>query len=161
KYLALVYAPILLLLALARGPRARAAWALPGVLLFALPWYARNWIVAGSPIYPASLTLGGVTIAQGAFTRAAMLNTVFHTTDVRLFPPIAAHAFGPTLFVVWLPCALVGWIAMARRGWWPHAALAIVPLLMVPLYWFGFPVNVDSRFLLPAIGPALLPLAFL
>jgi hypothetical protein len=89
-----------------------------------------------------------------------MLNTVFHTTDVRLFPPLAAHAFGPALFVVWLPCAAAGWIRMARRGWWPAGAMAALPLTMVPFYWFGFPVNIDTRFLLPAIGPALLPLAF-
>src|SRR5262249_21648593 len=78
----------------------------------------------------------------------------------RLFPAMAAHAFGPTLFVVWLPCAIGGWVAMARRGWWPHGVLVAAPLLMVPLYWYGFPVNVDSRVLLPAIAPALLPMAF-
>jgi hypothetical protein len=161
KYLALVYAPVLLLLVFARGPRRRALWALPGIAAFALPWYMRNWIVAGSPIYPATLAVGGVTIARGAFTRDAMLNTVFHTTDVRLFPAMAAHAFGPALIIVWLPCAIAGWIVMARRGWWPSGALALVPLLMAPLYWFGFPVNVDSRFLMPAIAPALLPFAFL
>jgi hypothetical protein len=32
---------------------------------------------------------------------------------------------------------------------------------MVPLYWYGFPVNIDSRFLMPALAPALLPFAFL
>jgi hypothetical protein len=31
---------------------------------------------------------------------------------------------------------------------------------MVPLYWFGLPVNIDSRFLMPALGAALLPFAF-
>jgi hypothetical protein len=160
KYVALVYLPILLLLACARGIRTRALWALPGLLVFGASWYLRNWAIAGSPIYPASLAVAGVTVARGAFDRAAMVNTVFHTTDVRLFPSLAAHAFGPALFVVWLPFAAVGWIRMARRGWWAAGALAALPLTMVPFYWFGFPVNVDTRFLLPAIGPALLPLAF-
>jgi hypothetical protein len=160
KYVALVYIPVLLLLACARGPRLRALWALPGIAAFGVPWYLRNWIVAGSPIYPASLTIAGVTVAHGAFTRAAMLNTIFHTSDVRLFPAMAAHAFGPALFVVWLPCAVAGWVVMARRGWWPSGALVVAPLLMVPLYWYGFPVNIDSRFLMPAVGPALLPFAF-
>src|ERR1700730_4411842 len=42
-----------------------------------------------------------------------------------------------------------------------HAAfLLMVPVLMVPLYWFGVPDNVDSRFLLPVAMVALLPLAF-
>jgi hypothetical protein len=160
KYLALVYTPVLLLLAFARGFRSRVWWAVPGAALFAVPWYARNWLVAGSPIYPASLTIAGVTVAHGAFDRAAMLNTVFHTADLRLLPAVVAHAFGPSLVLLWLPFAIAGWIAMSRRGWWPHGALAILPLAMVPLFWYGLPVNVDSRFLLPAVAPALLPLAF-
>ena len=160
KYLALVYVPVLVLVACARGLRRRALWTFPGLLAFAFPWYARNWIVAGSPIYPSTLTIAGFTVARGAFTRAAMLNTVFHTSDVRLLAPMAAHAIGPALFIAWLPCAAAGWFAMLRRGWWPTGALAAVPLLMVPLYWFGFPVNIDSRFLMPAVGPALLPVAF-
>lgn len=161
KYLALVYVPVLAGVAVARGLRRRALWAMPGLAAFGLPWYARNWMVAGSPIYPASLTLAGVTVARGAFTRAAMMNTVFHTTDVRLLPAIAAHAVGPALLVVWLPCAIAGLVLMARREWWPTVAIAVVPIAMVPLYWFGLPVNVDSRFLMPAIGPAMVPLAFL
>jgi hypothetical protein len=161
KYVALVYVPVLLLLVFARGPRRRSLWALPGIAVFGAPWYLRNWVVAGSPIYPASLTLGGVTVAHGAFTRAAMFNTIFHTANPGLFPAMAAHALGPALFVVWLPCAIAGWAVMFRRGWWPYGAMALTPLLMVPLYWFAFPVNIDSRFLMPAVGPSLLPLAFL
>lgn len=160
KYLALAYTPAALLVAVARGPRARASWALPGVAAFALPWYLRNWIVAGSPIYPASLQVAGLTLARGAFTCRAMVNSVFHTRDVRLVPVILAHAFGPTLFVVWAPFAVVGAIALVRRGWWPHGLLVLVPALMLPLFWFGLPVNIDSRFLMPALGPALVPLAF-
>jgi dolichyl-phosphate-mannose-protein mannosyltransferase len=160
KYLALVYTPIFLLLAVSRGRRAGIAWALPGVAVFALPWYLRNWLVAGSPIYPASLAVAGVTLARGAFGRDAMLNTIFHTSDVRLFPVMAAHGMGPTLFLFWIPFALAGAASMIRRGWWPHGFMVLVPVLMVPLYWFGLPVNVDARFLMPAIAPAMLPLAF-
>lgn len=160
KYLALVYLPMLLVFAVFPRPRMRALWAVPGVFAFGLPWYARNWIVAGSPIYPASVAPLGVTVARGAFTRSAMLNTVFHTTDLRLVPAIAAHAFGPPLFVVWVPLMIMGGLAMARRGWWPHRALVLAPFVMAVLFWIGLPVNVDSRFLLPAIPLALVPLAF-
>jgi hypothetical protein len=161
KYAALVYLPILLVFPLARGFDARSVWALPGIVMFGASWYLRNWLIAGSPIYPATLGFAGVTIARGAFDRAAMLNTVFHTTDVRLIPALAAHAVGPALFVAWLPCVLAGSFRMLRRGWWPAGALVVLPLAMLPLYWFGFPVNTDTRFVLPAVGPALLPLGFL
>jgi hypothetical protein len=160
KYVALVYTPVFLLLAFARGLRRNTMWALPGIAAFALPWYGRNWLIAGSPIYPATLAIAGITLGRGAFSRAAMLNTIFHTTDVRLFPVMAARAFGPTLFLFWIPAAIVGGVQMVRRGWWPNGFVLLVPAVMIPLYWFGFPVNIDSRFLMPAIGPALLPFAF-
>lgn len=160
KYVALIYVPVVLVFAVAGRPRLKMLWAAVGIVAFALPWYARNWMIAGSPIYPASLTLAGVTVAQGAFDRLAMLNTVFHTTETRLFPVIAAHAFGPTLFLIWLPAALVGGIALVRRGWWPHTVVALLPYVMAPLFWLALPVNIDSRFLMPAVLPALLPFAF-
>src|SRR5262245_15247603 len=159
KYVALVYLPVLMVLALLRGPRRRALWALVGVAMFAAPWYVRNWIVAGSPIYPASLQMAGVTLAEGAFTRAAMMNTAFHSTDVRVLPTLAARAFGPTLLVAWLPLAVYGALRLVRRGL-TQAFVTCMPLAMALLFWFGFPVNVDPRFFMPAVAPALLPLAF-
>jgi hypothetical protein len=160
KYVALVYLPVLLAFALVPKVTSARLWAVPGLVAFGFPWYLRNWIVAGSPIYPASLQVAGLTLARGAFDRAAMLNSVFHTDDVTLFPVMAAHAMGPTLFLVWLPVAAFGGIALARRGWWPHGVVALMPYVMAVLYWFVLPVNVDSRFLMPAIAPALVPFAF-
>ena len=52
KYLALGNGLSLLVLPLLRGPRLKALWAIPGLVVFGLPWYARNWIVAGSPVIP-------------------------------------------------------------------------------------------------------------
>ena len=34
-----------------------------GLVAYALPWYVRNWLVAGSPLYPASVTIGHFTKA--------------------------------------------------------------------------------------------------
>src|SRR5262249_32018029 len=160
KYLALVYLPALVALSLFARPRVRMVWAAPGIAAFASPWYLRNWVVAGSPIYPAGLRIAGVNLARGAFDRAAMLNTVFHTNDPRLLPAIAAHALGPTLLIVWLPVAVLGGVQLLRRGQWPHVIVCLMPYVMLPLYWFGLPVNVDSRFLMPAIAPAMVPFAF-
>ena len=161
KFVALIYSPVLLIFPLVRGGRVRAFWALAGIAGFALPWYFRNWLIAGSPVYPASLKIAGTTIAQGAFSRDAMLNSVFHTTDFRLFPVMVSHAFGTTLVLFWLPFAALGaWSLLTRKRWWPGVLVLCIPLLMIPLYWFGVPDNVDSRFLLPAAVLALVPMAF-
>src|SRR5262249_53756136 len=141
KYLAIVYLPVFLLLglvAVARGVRAQLLWAVPGVAALAAPWYLRNWIVGGSPISPASLEAAGLTIAEGAYTHEAMLNSVFHTTDPGLIPVIVAHAFGTPLLLVWIPFVIAAGLLVARRRqWWPAGYLVAVPFLMVPLYWFG------------------------
>jgi hypothetical protein len=161
KYLALVYVVALLVLPLLRGVRRRALWALPGIALFGLPWYFRNWIVAGSPIYPASLKVLGFTIARGAFTREAMNNSVFHVASVGLLPAIVAHAFGAATFLAWLPCACIGAVSLlGRRRWWPGGYVLLLPVAMTFLFWFGVPDNGDSRFLLPAVVVAMVPLTF-
>jgi hypothetical protein len=161
KYLALVYVPVLASIPIANGWRRRALWAIPGLLVFGAPWYLRNWIVAGSPIYPSSLSIAGLTIARGAFARGAMLNTVFHAGSLRLAPAILAHAFGLALAVTGLPLALIGLTRLARRGWWPYLWFAAIPFAMAVLDWVGLPVNSDSRFYMPAVGLALVPVAFL
>jgi Dolichyl-phosphate-mannose-protein mannosyltransferase len=162
KYLALVYVIVLLVLPLIRGVRRQALWALPGAALLGLPWYVRNWVAAGSPIYPASLQVLGLTIARGAFAREAMNNSVFHVTDVRLLPAILAHAFGAATFLCWLPLAALASVSiLARRQWWPAGYVLLVPIAMAVLCWFGIPDNADSRFLLPAVAVSMVPLTFL
>jgi Dolichyl-phosphate-mannose-protein mannosyltransferase len=169
KFVSLVFAPAFLLVLLwkrvqdGRWPGWRVLWSLPGLLAFALPWYVRNWIVAGSPLYPASLTLEGIAIARGAFTRQVMLHSPFHVSTRPGWPLVISviHAFDLALLLVALPFLVVGTVALARR-WrtWPVAVLLAVPVLLVPLYWFGVPENVEPRFLTPVVGLALLPMAF-
>jgi hypothetical protein len=161
KYVALVWTPVLLLLVLPRGARCRALWAIPGIAALALPWYVRNWIVAGSPIYPSDLTLAGLTLARGAFTRRAMFVSVFHATSLRELAVVLAHAFGPPLSVVWLVLAGPGVASLARRRpRWPAVFVVVAPVLIVAISWLSLPDNVDSRYFLPAIALALIPFAF-
>ncbi|HET6956155.1 MAG TPA: hypothetical protein VFI56_06220 [Vicinamibacterales bacterium] len=161
KYLALVYLGVLLLLPLVHGIRRKALWALPGLALFGLPWYIRNWVVAGSPLYPSSLGVLGFVVAPGAFSREAMNNSVFHVTSLRLFPAIAAHGFGAAYALVWLPGAVLGIASLAaHRRWWPAGFVALVPVLIFPLFWLVLPDNADSRFLLPAVTVASVLPAF-
>jgi len=161
KYVALVFAPVFFLIPFIRGPRPKAVWALPGIATLALPWYLRNWIVAGSPLYPASLTIAGHTLAQGAFTHGAMTNSIFHVDDFRIFTFIASDAFGPALFLLWAPFAAFGiFTLLTRATQWTARFLALLPFAMIPLDWFGVPDNTDPRFLFPIVALALVPLAF-
>ena len=163
KYLAVVYAPVLVVVALLRGFRPRALWGLPGILLLGAPWYVRNWIVTGSPLYPATLTIGGVTIGRGAYTHAAMLQSFMHTTDPRLLGVSLIHAFGTPFVIAFAPVAASA-VAMAIRRYrvWPAAAIAISLLGVIALCWMTVGDNTDARFLLPAVAlfPAAVPLAF-
>ena len=161
KYVSLVYGPIVLLLPLIGGFRRRALWALPGILVFALPWYLRNWVIAGSPIYPSSVVVAGITIAQGAYTHAAMMNSILHATSLRLLPVMLCLAFGTTLFFFWIPFALAGaWNLASARPRGPNLFLLLAPVVMAYLYWFGVPDNLDCRFLLPVTMLGLLPISF-
>src|SRR5207237_4731668 len=91
----------------------------------------------------------------------AMNQSVFHTTDARLLPVMLAHAFGTPLILFWLPFAGVGaWSMASARPRREARFLLLAPLVMIPLYWFAIPDNVDSRFMLPIALVALLPLAF-
>ena len=124
KYLAIVYVPLLIVVAASRGVRLRALWGVPGIVALGLPWYVRNWIVAGSPLYPATLTVAGVTLGQGAYTHGAMLQSFMHTSEGRLLGVSLVHAFGAPFFIAFAPFAIVGAIGTAvRRRWWPAVAV--------------------------------------
>jgi hypothetical protein len=169
KFVSLVFAPALLLPLIwksvqdRRLPSRRTLWALPGIFAFAPPWFVRNWVVAGSPVYPAGLSLGPISIARGAFSRQAMLHSPFHVPTSQWLPLIVSviRAFDLPLLLVTLPFLAIGAASLARR-WraWPVGMFLILPLLLVPLYWLGVPENAEPRFLAPAVGLALLPLAF-
>ena len=119
RYVALVYAPVWLAIVLMRratagamgntrrrGPRAAVVRPeLDSCRQPNLPLVARG---------------GGTTLAHGAFSHAAMANSIFHVDDLRLLPFVVSDAFGPALFFFWLPFAVVGAIVSlpgAARGW--------------------------------------------
>jgi hypothetical protein len=163
KYLALVYLPVLLVLSVLRGARLRALWGLPGIAALGAPWYVRNWLVAGSPVYPATLAVGGVTVGKGAYSHRAMLESFMHTSDPHLLAVSFVHAFGAVFVVASAPLAVLA-IAMVvkRRAWWPAGAVITAVAAVAGLCWASVGDNTDARFLLPAVAlfPAVVPLAF-
>jgi len=166
KVLGVIYSPLLFAFLIARPVRWRALWALPGVIALAVPWYIRNWIVAGSPLYPVGLTFAGITIAPGGWDRSVSSQNWAHSTDLRVLPGILRDgAFGPPLLAVWAPFALLGLVAIVRNRRWSTLGLGLaVPLLMCAIYWYIVPYNdlTDTRYLFGGVGLAMLlaPAAF-
>ena len=144
------------------GPRLKTLWALPGICVLALPWYLRNWAIAGSPIYPATLQdCGDDDRARGVHAGSDEQLRISHDELRALFPAMAGHAPWRAALAVLDPFALLG--NRLNPDAPPRLAggyVLAVPVLMIPLYWFGLPINIDSRFFLPAVAVLTVPLAF-
>jgi len=124
KYVALAFAPLLILLSIyaiffqakkLRRPSfilRDAGIFLAGLLVFGSFWYLRNLIETGSPTYPMSLGLGGLpagrqgfTLFQGAYPRSVMTNSIFHLQGFKNLFSTNLRAYGGVLALVY-PLAL-------------------------------------------------------
>ena len=163
KYAAVVIgAPLLAWTAwlLARRPRlttapgrvpAAALWAAL-VLACGGFWYVRNLLVAGNPVFPATVTLGPFTLARGLYDGAVIRTSEYHlpVSDVAGL----ADIFGEIGWGPLIGFALGTISAIAARRWrWPALAL-----LLVLLCWFVVPYQ-QSRFFFPVWGVAAVALA--
>jgi len=156
KFLALAYALLIALPSLAllwKHGRARAvlAWALP-LLACGAPWYLRNWIVAGNPLFPAEFLW-----FAGAYGRAAMLASPFHAPNLPAALAVTMQAYGVWFVPLGVGGMIVGLSFLRRRGAW-RAVGWIAPAAL--LWHFLFvPYSSQDRFLLWVVGLSLLPLA--
>lgn len=118
KYTALQSAPVLLLLIDApfRAAWKRKEWviALSITMLFAGPWYLRNVIVTGNPLYPVPLSIGGVQIFKGLFFPSP--STEMHTL-AGIWKTLTGgyQGLSPVLMIVLLIGAALGMLLTARR----------------------------------------------
>jgi hypothetical protein len=158
KYLGLVSAALVLLplavLALRVG-RARAlAGALGLAVLVALPWYLRNLIETGNPVYP--LVFGGKYVGpgeQGALTESLGTTSLAHPVlrlpllpfDLLYYPGAFAKGryVGTAIFLA-APLALLGPRA------WLNRCLFAGSVVFIAVYLGSVPSQ--ARFMLPALG---------
>jgi 4-amino-4-deoxy-L-arabinose transferase-like glycosyltransferase len=159
KYHGLVFVPVfaLLVAALARGPATRrllAAVAFCALAAVAAPWYVRNWIVTGNPVYPfAAGTFGGRYLDASARYDLDQSLAGYGLPGIWRLPffPLEfllrtdryerGYSFSPALFV--LPP-----IAIALGGRW--ARLLGVAILAYLLVWWEVMHQV-TRYLLPVL----------
>jgi hypothetical protein len=109
KYTVLLLVPVVVAGAvLALRPRRDVAWLVPGLVVLAAPWFVRNWITTGNPLFPQGISLFGIRIFPGGEGPLLELKT-----------PIAEHALSGNWSIVarW---ADLGWDFIG-----PAALLAI------------------------------------
>jgi len=138
------------LCARARAPRAVAALALAVAATGAF-FYARNLVLAGNPLYPLALKLGGATVAPGAYDSAILRTSVYHVARGDL------AALGALLLEPGLAFALGGVLALALCARAAPAWLLLAAAL-VAIFWLAIPYQ-ESRFLFPVWGVAAIAMA--
>lgn len=179
KHLALVPAAIGVLwgLWLLVRHRARVVPGLGGGLLAAAvvgaPWYLRNWIETGNPVYPFQVTVGGSVLFAGSTFQANVPalapQDVDYLANLLTFQP----AFAPiTLGTPALLLAAVGLLGMLRGARGPSRAASVALTTAIAadlLLFFSEPMRIlrehwgdgSQRFLLVPFGLLLVGMAVL
>ncbi len=132
--------------------RRRLAWSLIIAVALASPWYLRNLIVTGNPVFPIEVRIGSWLVFPGVFTTCVAPE---HMTLGALIGVLV----GATRFTMnwWLMLVLAaGWAV----GWWtcrhryrrPIVLAALVgPALLLATFHFVSPFR-EVRFVFPAFG---------
>ena len=155
KFTVLLSLPILLFAIDApwRANWRRPQWALAVVMaaMLAGPWYLRNLIACGNPLFPARVSVGGLTIFPGLFemqrtaelaTWEGVLRTIVH----------GYHSPPPWLALLWV----LGWLGalgLTIRRWFatPLLRLCLIgPLLGLAIFLWRT-MYAEVRFIYPSV----------
>lgn len=172
KAIGVVFVPVVLglaSLAVARADQSRRERGLHLILLWTLPlvmagyWYGRNLWLTGNPLYPLHLAIGGRVWLSGWYDRIAMRTSPYYlpVEDWRSLSDVVLAVLDPHLTPVWLAAILGFWALGATRDRrdplvWMCSGLAV---LNVAFYWLLIPYRTQQRFMLQALGLAVVPLA--
>ena len=110
-------------------------------------WYARNFFVAGNPLYPVTVRLGATTLFPGVYDGAVLRTSEYHVAASDL------GALGGLLLEAGVGFAGAAALALARRPVW-----ALLACVLVASFWLAIPYQ-ESRFLFPLWAVAAIALA--
>lgn len=155
KFTVLLSLPMLLLAIDApwRANWRRSQWAIAAglVAMLAGPWYLRNWIACGNPLFPVRLSIGGITVFPGLFemqrtaelaTWEGVIRTIVH----------GYHSPPPWLALLWIFFWLSALVLRARR-WFAVPLLRLClagPLLGLALFLWRT-MYAEVRFIYPSV----------
>jgi hypothetical protein len=159
KYTAMFSLPILMLMAdvplrVARWRRGGWAIALGVVVFIAGPWYLRNALRTGNPLFPIDLRIGGLPVLRGLFstTRSAALDTPGGVVDTLVGgkgfygPPLVVIA---VLLLAWVAGVVLRSRAAVRDALW--RACLFGSMLSVAMFALAAPYA-EVRFVYPALA---------
>lgn len=151
KYTTLLALPVL---ALAMDAPLRAGWryrqwgiALGVTLLLAGPWYLRNALLTGNPLYPVDLPGLSGLFSTARSTALSSLDSIWHVLT-------ALDQSPPAVVVIVIGAGLVAALAMNLRSLASQPLLRLTllgPPLMVGLFLAFSPYS-EARFLYPALA---------
>ena len=126
-------------------------------------WYIFNLLKYGSPLFPAEVAVGKITIFPGAYGEDALRAGEFYITDVSLlarqFFHDCAYLTGAVLII-----GLIGLLFNQFSGKTDKRNNLIVMLLgliWLLIYYFIIPHNQQIRFLFPTLAMAFIGLSLL
>ncbi len=120
--------------------RRRALWLAPGLLLFSGPWFVRNAVETGNPIFPQGIELGSRELLPAGQSPLLALSTSIadHLVNMRTdvlgrWAELAARFYGPVLILV-----AVGVLAVLLKRSRRAPLLAVAGLTLVALAGYLF-----------------------
>ena len=130
KYTVVVPVAVMVLAGLVRFGLRRALWLLPGLLVLGAPWFARNWLETGNPVYPQQVAVGGAVLFEGGTTPLEPLSNTFashvahrRSEAVRTWGNFVGDFYGPVAAVA-VAGAAAGLVARRRDlPAWPRRSL--------------------------------------
>ena len=127
-------------------------------------WFVRNAWLTGNPLYPLDVRVMGRTLWHGWYGPDAMRSSSYYLPPENLgaLADIILAVVDPRMAPVWLAAVAGAWAVWNPRTrpvrhW--IALFAIGAVLNVALYWIIIPYRTQQRFMLQALGLAVVPLA--